>query len=199
MATKEPILPGNYYHLYNHSNGNFQLFKNDGNYQFFLNKYAKYVVPYVNTLAYCLMPNHFHFLIMVKENITSDTSELSEILPNQVTNAIKNWLISYTQSYHKVFGTKGNLYYQKIRRKLINDEKYLNNLISYIHLNPVIHGFVGLPEEWQYSSYNAIISDKPTLVERQEVIDLFDDAQNFQFCHNLKVLNYLLEKIDTDF
>ncbi len=94
MATKEPILPGNYYHLYNHSNGNFQLFKNDGNYQFFLNKYAKYVVPYVNTLAYCLMPNHFHFLIMVKENITSDTSELSEILPNQVTNAIKNWRIS---------------------------------------------------------------------------------------------------------
>jgi REP element-mobilizing transposase RayT len=101
MLTKEPIVHGNVYHLYNHANGNINLFRSDENYRFFLEKYAKYVTPYFDTYAYCLMPNHFHFLVRVKdERVLSSENDSRDIL--KVTNAIKNWLISYTQSYHKV-------------------------------------------------------------------------------------------------
>lgn len=198
MSTIEPILPGNFYHLYNHSNGNQLLFREGRNYVFFLDKFIKYLNPYIETYAYCLMSNHFHFLVKVKEEFEVD-GKINQTEARLVTNAIKNWLISYTQSYHKVFGTKGNLYYQKIRRKIINDEEYLMNLIVYINLNPVLHGFVDFPYQWNYSSYKATISNQPTKIRRDEVIDLFGGLNNFKYYHDLKVLEKFLEKIDVEF
>jgi putative transposase len=207
MSTKEPILPGKYYHLYNHSNGNLNLFRNDENFRFFLEKYIKYVHPFVDTFAYCLMPNHFHFLVRVKEEVSkrSDLSERSErferfeITPIQVTNAIKNWLISYTNSYHKVYGTRGNLYHQKIRRKIVSDDAYLLNLVGYIHLNPVIHEFTESIEDWEHSSYKEYLSNENSFIDRQQVFDLFGDKENFLYYHNLKKLERILKVIDLDF
>ncbi|QQS50361.1 MAG: hypothetical protein IPM71_12330 [Bacteroidota bacterium] len=64
MATKqEPIVPGRYYHVFNKSVGGEFLFKNHENYRYFMEKYRKYVSPFAETLAWCLMPTHFHFLI----------------------------------------------------------------------------------------------------------------------------------------
>ena len=51
------------YHLYNQGNNKQQLFFSDDNYAYFLRAYEKLVSPYCDTLAYCLMPNHFHFMI----------------------------------------------------------------------------------------------------------------------------------------
>lgn len=62
----------------------------------------------VDTYAYCLMPNHFHFAIRVKEIDENADLYRSENPNRNVTNAIKNWLISYSKSYHCVFSTKGN-------------------------------------------------------------------------------------------
>ncbi len=59
--------PAKFYHLYNHANGNENLFRNEENYLFFLKKFAFYVNPIADTYAYCLMPNHIHFLIAIKE------------------------------------------------------------------------------------------------------------------------------------
>ena len=58
--------PSTFYHLYNHANGSENLFRNDENYRFFLQKYAKYISTVADTYAYCLMPNHLHFLIKIK-------------------------------------------------------------------------------------------------------------------------------------
>jgi len=61
MTTRTPLDFGNYYHIYNHANGDIQLFRNEENYRYFLSRYEKYVHPLVDTLSYCLLPNHFHF------------------------------------------------------------------------------------------------------------------------------------------
>ena len=55
-----------YYHIHHHANGFENIFKSEENYRFFLEKYKFYISPVANTLAYCLMPNHFHFLIKIK-------------------------------------------------------------------------------------------------------------------------------------
>jgi len=183
MSVKEIIEPGKLYHLYNHANGTLDLFRTDENYRYFLDKYKKYVFPYVDTLAYCLMPNHFHFAVRIKEGIDGNAG----VLRKSVTNAIKNWLISYTQVYNRTYSNRGNLYHQKIRRKLINDQRYLLHLIGYIHLNPVKHGFVLNPVDWKFSSYAAIISNKATLLKREEVLEYFDDEENFKYYHEMKI------------
>ena len=55
-----------YYHIYNHANGDDNLFREQKNYPFFLEKYHQHIDPIANTIAYCLMPNHFHLLIKIK-------------------------------------------------------------------------------------------------------------------------------------
>lgn len=67
MSKLEPLLPGHYYHIYNRGNNGETLFREDRNYRYFLQLYAKHIAPVAETYAYCLMPNHFHFLVQVRE------------------------------------------------------------------------------------------------------------------------------------
>jgi putative transposase len=195
MSVREIIEPGKFFHLYNHANGKLELFKSDENYRYFLTKYEKYVYPFVDTFAYCLMPNHFHFAVRIKEQEMisdnerisgSDVYNCSELCRRKVTNGIKNWLISYTHWYNKHYSNMGNLYCQKIRRKPITNEQYLRQLTAYIHLNPVMHGFVGCPADWKYSSYNTLINDQKTLLKRDEIMELFEDISNFEYYHQMR-------------
>lgn len=61
-----PLYPEKVYHIYNHANGNENLFRNPANYSYFLEKYSEYIYPIAETYAYCLMPNHFHLMIKVR-------------------------------------------------------------------------------------------------------------------------------------
>lgn len=64
---KTKLKPEQYYHIYNRANGSEKMFVNDGNYFFFLQRYHYYISPIAETFAYCLMPNHFHFLVKMKD------------------------------------------------------------------------------------------------------------------------------------
>ena len=61
------MVPGSYYHIYNHANGRENLFIEERNYCFFLERISIYILPFINLHAYCLLPNHFHLLISIKE------------------------------------------------------------------------------------------------------------------------------------
>jgi REP element-mobilizing transposase RayT len=67
-ATKVPLESDHYYHIYNHAIGKENLFKDDSNYLFFLNRFKKWILPISRILSYCLMPNHFHFLLYIKND-----------------------------------------------------------------------------------------------------------------------------------
>lgn len=58
----EALETGQYYHIYNHANGDDNLFREAKNYPFFLQKYHQHISPIAETIAWCLMPNHFHLL-----------------------------------------------------------------------------------------------------------------------------------------
>ncbi len=58
-----------YYHIYNRANGNENLFRERENYRYFLKQWEKCIPDVADTLAYCLMPNHFHFLIRTKGEV----------------------------------------------------------------------------------------------------------------------------------
>jgi len=55
------------YHIYNRGNNAQPIFFSRENYLFFLKKVRKHILPHADILAWCLMPNHFHFMVYVKK------------------------------------------------------------------------------------------------------------------------------------
>ena len=206
----EPLLPGRKYHIYNHVIGKEVLFKEEKNYYYFLEKYKKHITPVVDTYAFCLMPNHFHVVVRIKKeeeiiplikrkisikkfNNLKQPIEKENFIALFVSKQFSNLFSSYAQAYNKVYNRMGSLFLKNFKRKPVESKDYFVKLISYIHNNPVKHRFVLKPEDWKFSSYNAIVSGSSTLVKRQEVIELFGSLENFIFCHKDK------EMLDIDF
>jgi len=181
-----PFYPDKFYHLYSHSNGKDNLFINIENYNYFLKKYFIFLSGIFDTFAYCLMPNHFHFLVKTKSPTDIGLSDKIDLdkFSKMVSQEVGNWLNSYTKSYNKKYSRRGSLFTQSIRRKEVNSIEYLRQLTIYIHQNPVKDGFAKNIENWVHSSYNTIISSDSTLLNKNIVIDWFDDKENFIFCNN---------------
>lgn len=194
--SKTPLESNNSYHIFNHAVGNEKLFISERNYHFFLLKLKKYLSDFIDIYSYCLLPNHFHLLVTIKEeeslksalktnypNTNIDTDiEISKIISKQFSHLFN----SYAQAFNKENGRKGSLFYNRFKRKLVESDKYFSKLIHYIHYNPVHHSVSKDIEDWQFSSYQAIISNKETIIKRDKVIELFGDMKNFKYCHNVE-------------
>jgi REP element-mobilizing transposase RayT len=182
-----------FYHIYNRSIGGVNLFKEEKNYSFFLKKWEKYLLPYVNTWAYCLIPNHFHFLIEVgderKLKRHAKFQKLGMSIDQFISNQFRKLFISYTKSYNKAYDRNGSLFQKPFKRIKVEDQRYLLMLVHYIHHNPIHHNFAADYLDWKYSSYLAITSKNPTKVSRSEVIELFVDLKRFKTYHS-EMKNY---------
>ncbi len=216
-VNQESLKPDRFYHIYNHGIGSDAVFISDDNYNYFLKKITEYVSPIANTYAYCLMPNHFHFLIQVKseeevfqflkendkfpdENMTltgfktlSAANMEIDFFSLHISKQFSNFFNGYSQAVNKQQRRRGNLFIRSFRRKEISSSEYLKSLILYIHSNPVHHQFVSSISSWKHSSYHSLISDKPTQLKRKEVIELFNDIENFKCSHQQINQNLILE------
>jgi putative transposase len=63
------LICGNYYHIYNRGINSCNLFREIANYQHFIALFEKYIKPIAETYAWVLMPNHFHCLVRIRENM----------------------------------------------------------------------------------------------------------------------------------
>ncbi len=175
-----------FYHIYNRAIGKEVLFKEEKNYNFFLRKWNKYLDNYFDIWAYCLISNHFHFLIRVKSNI-----ELTgfENLSALISQKLSNFFNSYTKSFNKVYNRHGGLFQRPFKRVKVDSRDYLQHLIHYIHHNPIHHGFVKDYIDWRYSSYTAITSSYSTEVDREKVLKLFGGREKF-IAYHIEMKNY---------
>ena len=191
MEIKEPILFGNYYHIYNRGNNGTNVFFDIENYNHFLRLYSKYIDPIAETYAWCLLRNHFHILVRIKEMEEIEASELTYSTKEKpkvidASRQFSHLFNAYTQSINKRYNRTGSLFEKPFERKLVTHEKYFQNLICYIHNNPVHHGFAENSILYPWSSYESIISDKPTKMKRKEIIELYGDVDDFVNYHNQK-------------
>jgi REP element-mobilizing transposase RayT len=178
MKTIQPLKNGKLYHIYNRGINNDVIFKENSNYEYFLKLYDKHIEPIAETFAWCLMKNHFHFLVRIK-NIEEITAE-KKILPSQ---SFSNLFNSYTKAFNKSKHRHGSMFERPFKRKLIENESYFQNVIIYIHNNPVHHKICEHPLEYPWSSYITCLSDKPTKIKRKEVLEMFTDVENFRYVH----------------
>jgi len=139
---------GDYYHLYNRGNNRERIFFERENYLFFLRRLRQYLLPILEVVAYCLMPTHYHLVVQIKTNKTSEVLKTSE-----VSRAMMRFSVSYTKAMNKRYDRVGALFQGAFQAKRVDSDAYLAHLSRYIHLNPMLAGYGSSPEEWEFSSY----------------------------------------------
>lgn len=172
------------YHIFSHVNGTEIIFREPSNYQYFLKKIEKYILPIADIYAYCLLPNHFHLLLRFKNfNDVNNENEHPFLM-----KPFSDLLNAYAKAYNKVYNRKGALFLNTVKRKKIQDEKYLLKVLHYIHNNPVNHGFVNHIEDWKHTSYNAYMNMKRnSKLDRSSMMEYFDTLETFAAYHRSNV------------
>lgn len=190
----EPLLPGAIYHIYNHANGDDVLFREEENYRYFLQQYQKQITPVAYTLAWCLMPNHFHLLVKIKplDELKTFSNHpgfknldgLEEI--NKVTSKqFSNLFNGYSKAFNKRYNRRGSLFIKNFNRKEITTDAYFGQVMVYIHLNPIKHGFVTHIKEWQWTSYHDYLGNQQSFTDKNYTLKYYGTLQHFKDCHDL--------------
>ncbi len=198
--THHPLEYDRYFHIYNRGINGTKLFKSSANFESFLKKYADYINPVAETFAWTLIVNHFHILVKIKPEDEiqyikpkeNDTRKFSKKKKYNPTWQFAHLFNSYTKKFNIENGRTGGLFERPFRRKLIENENYLKQVVYYIHYNPVKHGLENNLKDYKWSSYHSIISDKPTKLERETVLDWFGSKEEFIDFHHCKLEDDLL-------
>ena len=176
MPAYPPLSAETFYHVYHRGNDGLDIFLESRNYHFFLERYRKHVSPVADTFAYCLMRNHFHFLIRIK----SEEEWPSDKIPERRVGDLLN---SYAKAFNKAHNRSGSLFQKKFRRVEITTQKQLEAVVCYIHKNPQTHGVVDDFRDYPYSSYQRLLSDEPTALLKDEVLAWFGSRDGFIEAH----------------
>ncbi len=179
------------YHIYNRGVEKRDIFLDKQDYNIFLHYLKSYLLPIeqqdkaklpfsirhsnsfdlpkeIRLLAYCLMPNHFHF--MIKQLTERTIAEFMKRLGN-----------AYVEYFNKKYDRQGSLFQGRYKACLVENEIYFLYLSSYIHRNP-LEMFSRLSaeqkikklREFQYSSYPDYLNSRNTpWVHKDEIMSVF--------------------------
>ena len=183
-----PFAPGEYYHIYNRCPSHKKMFIDTADYEYFLSLLNRYLIASLDVYAYSLIPNHFHLFVKIieskKQQSNFDTNEF-------VTNQFRKLFITYSGYNNMKCKTHGAVFSRPFKRIRITDEFHFSQVIYYIHANAVHHGICEHPSQYAYSSYQSMLSTKPTLLKRQEVLDWFGGREQFIRSHDTMNTAYL--------
>jgi putative transposase len=172
----QPIIPGEFFHIYNRAVGNELLFETNGDYVHWIELLKKYSLPVCEIHAYCLLPNHYHLLIKVHE--TTDAERFSKQM-SHAANAYAKWK-------NLGAGRKGGLFMTPFKRKHLTNDNYITWCLWYIHRNPQHHGYTKDWQLWKYSSFAVYNSDKPSVITKDFFINLFGSKELLLKYHEIQ-------------
>jgi REP element-mobilizing transposase RayT len=137
------------YHITSRGDRREDIYDDDADREAFLKIFSK-VIEQNNwyCYSYCLMSNHYHFLVQTPDaNLSKGMRQLNGI---------------YTQYYNRRHGLTGHLFQGRYKSILVDQDAYLLELSRYIVLNPVKAGMVKSVEKWVWSSYRAMVGMTPS-------------------------------------
>ncbi len=181
---------GHIYHIYNQGNNRQKIFFTRDNYLFFLKKIKRHIIPFADVLAWCLMPNHFHFFVYVGDGV-SDSSNIAEKQQLTFNSSIGIMLRSYTRAVNLQEGRSGSLFREgtkaicvtqpqanpplwfKSEGKTVflssdNETRYPNNCFNYIIKNPLKDGLVKKLSKWEFTSYHELMG-KEDIINKKRI------------------------------
>ena len=159
--------PGAVYHAVSRGNARQTIFADERDHRKFLEILDKTIQRFEwACYAYCLMGNHYHLVIETPEaNLSRGMRHLNG---------------TYTQAYHKRYGTVGHLFQGRFKAIIVDKESYLMELVRYVVLNPVRAGITGRPEDWPWSSYGAAANPagSPPWLRVRPLLDHFSQDED---------------------
>lgn len=153
--------PQHIYHIYNQGNNKQQLFSTHEDYKAFLKLFKFYAIPYCDVLAWCLLPNHFHFMVVANDKC-SELKKQGNLLLDPLTNGFRKLLSAYSHDFNKRNNRTGSLFRPKTKAKNLSQLQIVNkftlsdyyiNCFYYIHQNPLQHKLIEDLSQWKYSSF----------------------------------------------
>jgi putative transposase len=185
-----PFVNGQYYHIYNRGSEKKPIFQNNRDKKRFLKTFLYYQIEgpkprfslfnptkplnkldqnnkIVEIISFCLMPNHFHFLLkQVKEGgITEFISKLSN---------------SYTKYFNIKNNRIGPLLQGEFKSVPVETDEQLLHLSRYIHLNPLVSGFVENLDLYEWSSYREYITEKTDVCDKEIILRFFQSLKSYR-------------------
>jgi putative transposase len=199
MRNIEPVVEGNYYHIFNRGIDGEAIFRENNNYIYFLKKFEEYIGEVADTLAYSLLRDHFHILVFVKRDVMVRRADQQGDIKLDFSKQLGHFLNGYAQTFNKKYHRAGSLFESPFRRKMIVEDLYLGSVMFYIHANAQHHGLVKDFRSWPFSSYPSLAEGKSTFVKSRWIFDWFGGTENFIRFHraNYKLMvgkNWVLEK-----
>lgn len=160
---------GQYYHIYNRGAGKSKLFFVEDNYRYLLQLTQRYIGKYgVSVIAYCLMPNHYHFLLM-------------QLTGEPISKFINVLFNAYVQALNRQQSRIGTLFEGRFKHVCVDDWNYLIHLCRYIHRNPIKAGLVSRPEDWTYSNFREWMGLRNSVLKDDEFIKShFPDPEEYR-------------------
>lgn len=182
-----PIRTGRYFHLFNRGINHQTVFTCEEDKQVFLDKVKHYLHDYAEILSYCILDNHYHFLIRIKES-----GPHSSCFSKQFGKLI----LSYTYYFNKKYDHQGPIFHRRFKRLEVETDSYLMNLFWYIHANPMHHGLANDYRDYPYSSVNAYlngISDNyVSIAEGIAHFGTIEKLRQYHFArHDISTLRFL--------
>lgn len=140
----------------------------------------------VEIICFCLMPNHFHFVLKQLQD-----------------GGISKFISNFTNSYTKYFNTKheriGHLFEGLFKSVLVESDEQLIHVSRYIHLNPITSFIIKLGdlENYSWSSFPEYLDlTQDQFCQKEIVLNQFPNANTYkQFVHNQVKYAQELEKI----
>lgn len=168
-----------YYHIFNRGNNKRNIFLDDQDFGFFLLRLKQNLFPTAeliqqgriqplpansfSLLSYCLMPNHFHFLLRQDADVPP-----SKLLLKVCT--------SYSMYFNKKYQRVGHLFQDQYKQILVDNEDYLLWLSVYIHQNPKVAELVNNLVEYKWSSYPQFIREIGGLCNPSIILEFLDSG-----------------------
>lgn len=197
------LTPDFTYHIFNRTNHKELLFRENYDRVHFLHLFKHFVAAYVDSYAYCLLPNHFHFLVRLKseDSILATATAVAPFLrtvPQEklvaakeeerdyhavVERQFKRMFTAYAMYFNRKYKRKGNLFYRPFKRVSVKNEVHLQWLVYYIHHNPAKHGVSADFLNYPWSSYQLLVSKRITILDREKVWAIFGSKQLFVDFH----------------
>lgn len=153
--------PGMFCHVVNRGVDREPIFLRPADYEFFLRGTSRFFPSQsITVIAFCLMPNHFHLLLQLEEDVLS--------------RVMQRLSMSFSLAMNLRRRRSGPLFTGRFRSIAVRSDEQLAHVTAYIHLNPVAAGLAISPEGWPYSSYKAYLGRRSGLkVDPSPVLDLF--------------------------
>lgn len=114
----------------------------------------------LTVFAWILMSNHFHLALRSG--------------PVPLSRTLGFVQARFSQQYNRDHRSAGPLWQSRYKAKLVNDNAYVNQLIAYIHLNPVSAGIVDDPAAYRHSGHRELLKKTPSpLTDVDQVLSLY--------------------------